>query len=186
MAQPTARGPALTIRRSRRTAGRAGRARHRALPELPEARARGFLRGRADGHVVTAGGGRRDRVRSKTLRRRRPHALVGGTGCGRRTRHGKWAGPHGRRDADGRSPLAPGLAPVARAAGSAGRSSCRTNAGAAPWCRSAELAARAAGAPRTTASGFDLTEAGTRKRLAVHVVDDPTDVPPIAPSAWSR
>ncbi|WP_282945488.1 DNA-formamidopyrimidine glycosylase family protein [Cellulomonas endometrii] len=29
-------------------------------------------------------------------------------------------------------------------------------------------------------SGFDLTEAGTRKRLAVHVVRDPRDVPPIA------
>jgi formamidopyrimidine-DNA glycosylase len=29
-------------------------------------------------------------------------------------------------------------------------------------------------------SGFDLTEAGTRKRLAVHVVDDPSQVPLIA------
>jgi formamidopyrimidine-DNA glycosylase len=29
-------------------------------------------------------------------------------------------------------------------------------------------------------SGFDLTEAGTRKRLAVYVVHDPTDVPGIA------
>lgn len=29
-------------------------------------------------------------------------------------------------------------------------------------------------------SGFDLTEAGTRKRLAVHVVAEPADVPPIA------
>lgn len=29
-------------------------------------------------------------------------------------------------------------------------------------------------------SGFDLTEAGTRKRLAVHVVEDPTAVPQIA------
>jgi len=29
-------------------------------------------------------------------------------------------------------------------------------------------------------SGFDLTEAGTRKRLAVHVVEDPSDVPQIA------
>ncbi|UZN04863.1 Fpg/Nei family DNA glycosylase [Cellulomonas sp. S1-8] len=29
-------------------------------------------------------------------------------------------------------------------------------------------------------TGFDLTEAGTRKRLAVHVVADPADVPPIA------
>ncbi len=29
-------------------------------------------------------------------------------------------------------------------------------------------------------SGFDLTEAGTRKRLAVHVVKDPTTVPQIA------
>ncbi|WP_426564371.1 Fpg/Nei family DNA glycosylase [Angustibacter sp. McL0619] len=29
-------------------------------------------------------------------------------------------------------------------------------------------------------SGFDLTEAGTRKRLAVHVVRDPTSVPQIA------
>ena len=29
-------------------------------------------------------------------------------------------------------------------------------------------------------SGFDLTEAGTRKRLAVHVVADPTDVPQVA------
>ncbi|MCL3860208.1 DNA-formamidopyrimidine glycosylase family protein [Actinotalea sp. K2] len=30
------------------------------------------------------------------------------------------------------------------------------------------------------ASGFDLTEAGTRKRLAVHLVNDPLDVPAIA------
>jgi formamidopyrimidine-DNA glycosylase len=29
-------------------------------------------------------------------------------------------------------------------------------------------------------SGFDLTEAGTRKRLAVHVVDDPARVPQVA------
>jgi formamidopyrimidine-DNA glycosylase len=29
-------------------------------------------------------------------------------------------------------------------------------------------------------SGFDLTEAGTRKRLAVHVVADPADVPQVA------
>ena len=29
-------------------------------------------------------------------------------------------------------------------------------------------------------AGFDLTEAGTRKRLAVHVVDDPTAIRPIA------
>jgi len=29
-------------------------------------------------------------------------------------------------------------------------------------------------------TGFDLTEAGTRKRLAVHVVADPQEVPPIA------
>ena len=29
-------------------------------------------------------------------------------------------------------------------------------------------------------AGFDLTEAGTRKRLAVHVVADPADVPPVA------
>ncbi|MDM7856102.1 Fpg/Nei family DNA glycosylase [Cellulomonas alba] len=29
-------------------------------------------------------------------------------------------------------------------------------------------------------SGYDLTEAGTRKRLAVHVVEDPQDVPQIA------
>lgn len=29
-------------------------------------------------------------------------------------------------------------------------------------------------------SGFDLTEAGTRKRLAVHVVEDPQDVPLVA------
>ncbi|MDT0166291.1 DNA-formamidopyrimidine glycosylase family protein [Actinotalea sp. AC32] len=29
-------------------------------------------------------------------------------------------------------------------------------------------------------SGFDLTEAGTRKRLAVHLVDDPDDVPLVA------
>lgn len=29
-------------------------------------------------------------------------------------------------------------------------------------------------------SGFDLTEAGTRKRLAVHLVHDPTEVPAIA------
>jgi formamidopyrimidine-DNA glycosylase len=29
-------------------------------------------------------------------------------------------------------------------------------------------------------SGFDLTEAGTRKRLAVHVVQEPSDVPQIA------
>ena len=34
--------------------------------------------------------------------------------------------------------------------------------------------------PSTTASGFDLTEAGTRKRLAVYMVRDPQDVPGIA------
>ena len=39
---------------------------------------------------------------------------------------------------------------------------------------------RAAACGSTTAPGFDLTEAGTRKRLAVHVVEDPADVPQIA------
>lgn len=134
------------------------------MPELPEVEALvRFLDGRTSGRVVAA-------VEIGAISALKtfappPSALVGTTVTGA-TRHGKWIdvctdGPHlvlhlSRAgwlrwyDAVPATTVRPGRSPIALRV--------RLDDG----------------------SGFDLTEAGTRKRLAVHVVEDPAAVPMIA------
>jgi len=139
------------------------------VPELPEVEALAqFLRERTSGRVV-AGVGVGAISALKTFRPP-PDALVGGAVVDA-SRHGKWldllvATPTGEplhlvwhlaragwlrwSDQLPATPVRPGKSPIALRV--------RLDDG----------------------SGFDLTEAGTRKRLAVHVVEDPVDVPQIA------
>jgi formamidopyrimidine-DNA glycosylase len=134
------------------------------VPELPEVEALvRFLDERTSGHVVAA-------VEIGAISALKtfappPSALVGTTVTGA-TRHGKWIdvrtdGPHlvlhlSRAgwlrwyDAVPATTVRPGRSPIALRV--------RLDDG----------------------SGFDLTEAGTRKRLAVHVVEDPAAVPMVA------
>lgn len=134
------------------------------MPELPEVEALvRFLDERTSGRVVAA-------VEIGAISALKtfappPSALVGTTVTGA-TRHGKWIdvctdGPHlvlhlSRAgwlrwyDAVPATTVRPGRSPIALRV--------RLDDG----------------------SGFDLTEAGTRKRLAVHVVEDPAAVPMIA------
>lgn len=139
------------------------------VPELPEVEALAqFLRGRMVGHAVTevsVGA-----ISALKTFRPAPDALVGGTVVDAQ-RHGKWldvmvATPTGEplhlvwhlsragwvrwSEQLSTNPVRPGKSPLALRV--------RLDDG----------------------SGFDLTEAGTRKRLAVHVVEDPSDVPQIA------
>ncbi len=139
------------------------------VPELPEVEAlAAFLRERAVGHAVAAVGVG-DIAALKTFRPA-PDALVGAVVVDA-TRHGKWldlvvatstgepmhlvwhlsrAGWVRWSDKLATTPVRPGRSPLALRV--------RLDDG----------------------SGFDLTEQGTRKRLAVHVVLDPLDVPAIA------
>jgi len=139
-----------------------------AVPELPEVEALAqFLRGRAGGHAVAGV----DLAELNALKTFDPPltALVGAVVADAR-RHGKWldlvcARPTGEAvhlvwhlsragwvrwsDALPTAPVHPGRSPLALRV--------RLDDG----------------------SGFDLTEQGTRKRLAVHVVADPEDVPQV-------
>jgi formamidopyrimidine-DNA glycosylase len=139
------------------------------MPELPEVEAlAGFLRERAVGRTVTQVGVG-DIAALKTFRPP-PDALVGAT-VADASRHGKWldlmvATPTGEplhlvwhlsragwvrwSDQLATTPVRPGRSPLALRV--------RLDDG----------------------SGFDLTEQGTRRRLAVHVVEDPHEVPQIA------
>ena len=139
------------------------------MPELPEVEALAqFLRGRAVERVVS--GVEVGAISALKTFRPPPDALVGGVVVDA-TRHGKWldlmvatstgeplhlvwhlsrAGWVRWSDELSPRPVRPGKSPIALRV--------RLDDGA----------------------GFDLTEAGTRKRLAVHVVEEPTEVPRIA------
>ncbi|GIG27981.1 DNA-formamidopyrimidine glycosylase family protein [Cellulomonas marina] len=139
------------------------------MPELPEVEALAqFLRGRAGGRSVTAVAV--GAISALKTFAPPPDALVGRTVTDVR-RHGKWldlvaSAPqeddlhlvwHLSRGGWVRwserlpaTPVRPGRSPIALRVGF------------------------------DDGSGFDLTEAGTKKRLAVHVVADPTSIGPIA------
>lgn len=139
------------------------------MPELPEVEALAqFLRGRAVDRAVS--GVEVGAISALKTFRPPPDALVGGAVVDV-SRHGKWldlmvatstgeplhlvwhlsrAGWVRWSDELSPRPVRPGKSPIALRV--------RLDDG----------------------SGFDLTEAGTRKRLAVHVVEEPTEVPQIA------
>ncbi len=139
------------------------------MPELPEVEALAqYLRGRTVGRAVT----RVEVAAISALKtfRPAPTALRGGAvlDVGR---HGKWLDAAVETPADGVLHLVWHL----------------SRAGWVRWYDTLpERPARPGKSPIALrvgfddGSGFDLTEAGTRKRLAVHVVADPADVPQIA------
>ncbi|MFJ4106483.1 Fpg/Nei family DNA glycosylase [Oerskovia enterophila] len=162
------------------------------MPELPEVEALvRFLDERATGHVVVAA----DLASIVALKTFSPplSALVGGTVTGA-SRHGKW--------------LDLAVRPATAGSGAGGGAAGATSAvpddelhlvfhlARAGWLRWSEDAPTTPVRPTSSrggvravlalrirfddGSGFDLTEAGTRKRLAVHVVRDPAEVPAIA------
>ncbi len=81
------------------------------------------------------------------------------------------------------APLKPGKGPIAlrvHLGTPGGGSGIQFAAGAAPGSNVAAGAAPGSNVAAGAAPGFDLTEAGTQKRLAVWLVDDPAKVPGIA------
>ncbi|MHA7135020.1 Fpg/Nei family DNA glycosylase [Oerskovia turbata] len=154
------------------------------MPELPEVEALvRFLDERATGRVVVAA----DLASIVALKTFSPplSALVGGTVTGA-SRHGKW--------------LDLAVRPAAPPAGSSPRPDGDLHLvfhlARAGWLRWSDHAPTTPVRPTSSrggvravlalrvrfddGSGFDLTEAGTRKRLAVHLVRDPAEVPAIA------
>jgi len=139
------------------------------VPELPEVEALAqFLRERTVGRTVT----RVEVAAISALKTFRPPptALRGGT-VADVARHGKWLDTLVDSPADGTLHLVWHL----------------SRAGWVRWYDALpERPARPGKSPIALrvgfddGTGFDLTEAGTRKRLAVHVVPNPADVPQIA------
>ena len=139
------------------------------MPELPEVEALAqFLRERTVGRTVT----RVEVAAISALKTFRPPptALRGGT-VADVARHGKWLDTLVDSPADGTLHLVWHL----------------SRAGWVRWYDALpERPARPGKSPIALrvgfddGTGFDLTEAGTRKRLAVHVVPNPADVPQIA------
>ncbi|GLX02210.1 DNA-formamidopyrimidine glycosylase family protein [Microtetraspora sp. NBRC 16547] len=140
------------------------------MPELPEVEALAeFLRERAVGRVIAAV----DVVAFQALKTVDPPiSALGGLTVTGATRHGKFLdldcdGVHlvthlarggwlrWREDLTGAKPVRPGKSPLA-------------------------VRVRLAPDDDGRAPGFELTEAGTQKRLAVYVVRDPAEVPGIA------
>ncbi|MBD5788178.1 Fpg/Nei family DNA glycosylase [Cellulosimicrobium terreum] len=148
------------------------------MPELPEVEALvRFLDDRATGRAVVAV----DVAQIAALKTFDPPvtALVGGTVTGAR-RHGKWLDLAVAPGVDGPEP-GPVLHLVfhlarggwLRWSDTAPTTPVRPRLGGSGGGRIAALALRVR---FDDGSGFALTEAGTRKRLAVHVVRDPTEV----------
>ncbi len=150
------------------------------MPELPEVDALvGFLRERAVGAVVAA-----VEVASVAVLKTfdpPPTALAGGTVTGVE-RHGKWIDV----DVDGLH-LVVHLARAGWLRWSEALPAAPPKPGRGPVALRVRLddVAAGAGSARSGAvpgrlPGFDLTEAGTRKGMAVHVVRDPRSIPAIA------
>ncbi len=155
------------------------------MPELPEVEALvRFLDERTTGHVVVAA----DLASIVALKTFSPPLsdLVGGTVTGT-TRHGKWidlavrpappAGSGGVVVPDGELHL---VFHLARAGWLRWSEDAPTTPVRPASSRGGVRAVLALRIRFDDGSGFDLTEAGTRKRLAVHVVHDPAEVPAIA------
>ncbi|MBE7698857.1 Fpg/Nei family DNA glycosylase [Oerskovia sp. Sa1BUA8] len=165
------------------------------MPELPEVEALvRFLDERATGRVVVAA----DLASIVALKTFSPplSALVGGTVTGA-SRHGKWLDLAVR-------PATAGAGAGGTVGGGAGATGTAPDGdlhlvfhlARAGWLRWSEDAPTTPVRPTSSrggvravlalrvrlddGSGFDLTEAGTRKRLAIHLVHDPAEVPAIA------
>ncbi|MBU4213475.1 MAG: Fpg/Nei family DNA glycosylase [Actinobacteria bacterium] len=138
------------------------------MPELPEVEALAdFLHERALGRTIT--GIEVGALSAVKTFRPGPQDLVGGAVVGT-ARHGKWL------DLTVRTPepelhLVWHLSRAGWVRWSESLSSTPVRPGRSPIALRVRL---------DDGSGFDLTEAGTRKRLAVHVVTDPVQVPQIA------
>ncbi|MCK9795620.1 Fpg/Nei family DNA glycosylase [Isoptericola sp. 4D.3] len=148
------------------------------MPELPEVQALAeFLDTRAAGHAVAAA----DVAAIAALKTFDPpvSALVGRTVAGV-TRHGKWIDlvtvtDDGRTDDEVHLLFHLSRGGWARWSDQAPTTPVRPRMGGSS--RGAALALRVR---LDDGAGFDLTEAGTRKRLAVHVVRDPQEVEQVA------
>ena len=139
------------------------------MPELPEVEALAqFLRGRMVDHAVTevsVGA-----ISALKTFRPPPDALVGGTVVDAQ-RHGKWLDLMVATATGEPLHLVWHLSRAGWVRWSEQLSTNPVRPGKSPLALRVRL---------DDGSGFDLTEAGTRKRLAVHVVEDPSDVPQIA------
>ncbi|MBD7998915.1 Fpg/Nei family DNA glycosylase [Oerskovia gallyi] len=144
------------------------------MPELPEVEALvRFLDERATGRVVVAA----DLASIVALKTFSPplSALVGGTVTGA-ARHGKWL-DLAVTVPDDELHL---VFHLARAGWLRWSEDAPTTPVRPTSSRGGVRAVLALRIRLDDGSGFDLTEAGTRKRLAVHLVHDPTEVPAIA------
>lgn len=140
------------------------------MPELPEVESLAvFLRERAVGRTVA--GVEVGAISALKTFRPAPQDLAGGTVVSS-DRHGKWL-DLGVRPAAGGDPLhlVFHLARAGWLRWSDALPATPVRPGKSPLALRVRL---------DDGSGFDLTEAGTRKRLAVHVVADPAEVRPIA------
>jgi formamidopyrimidine-DNA glycosylase len=140
------------------------------MPELPEVESLvGFLRERAVGRTVA--GVEVGAISALKTFRPAPGDLAAGT-VASADRHGKWLDLGVTPDGGG-APLhlVFHLARAGWLRWSDALSPTPVRPGKSPLALRVRL---------DDGSGFDLTEAGTRKRLAVYVVTDPADVPPIA------
>jgi formamidopyrimidine-DNA glycosylase len=139
------------------------------VPELPEVEALArFLRGRTDGHAVTEVS--IGAISALKTFKPPPDALVGGTVVDVQ-RHGKWLDLMVATSTGEPLHLVWHLSRAGWVRWSEQLSTNPVRPGKSPLALRVRF---------DDGSGFDLTEAGTRKRLAVHVVEDPTDVPQIA------
>jgi len=139
------------------------------VPELPEVEALAqFLRGRAVDHAVTEVS--IGAISALKTFKPPPDALVGGTVVDVQ-RHGKWLDLMVATATGEPLHLVWHLSRAGWVRWSEQLSTNPVRPGKSPLALRVRL---------DDGSGFDLTEAGTRKRLAVHVVEDPSDVPQIA------
>jgi formamidopyrimidine-DNA glycosylase len=139
------------------------------MPELPEVEALArFLTGRATGRTVTEV--QVGAISALKTVQPAPGDLVGARVDGV-SRHGKWLDLAARSEQDGVRHLVWHLARAGWVRWSDQLASTPIRPGRSPIALRVRL---------DDDSGFDLTEAGTRKRLAEHVVEAPAQVPAIA------